>query len=75
MAALADYTLRRHYPGVADAPHPHLALFEAIVERQAALLAQWPLVGFIHGVMNTDNMSLAGKTINVVAGLVSFTYC
>ena len=64
MAALADYTLRRHYPQAADAPHPHLALFEAIVERQAALLAQWQLVGFVHGVMNTDNMSLAGETID-----------
>jgi serine/tyrosine/threonine adenylyltransferase len=64
MVALAEYTMRRHYPQAAEAPHPHLALFDAIVERQAALVAQWQLVGFIHGVMNTDNMSLAGETID-----------
>ncbi len=64
MAALADYTLHRHYPEAAEASHPHLALYDAIVERQAALLARWQLVGFIHGVMNTDNMSLAGETID-----------
>jgi len=64
LGALADYTVRRHYPEAAAAAHPHLALFDAVVERQASLLAQWQLVGFIHGVMNTDNMSLAGETID-----------
>ena len=62
--ALADYTLARHYPELADAPHPHLALFDAILERQARLIARWQLVGFIHGVMNTDNMALSGETID-----------
>jgi uncharacterized protein YdiU (UPF0061 family) len=62
--ALADYTLARHYPELAGAPEPHAALFDAILERQARLLAQWQLVGFIHGVMNTDNMALSGETID-----------
>jgi serine/tyrosine/threonine adenylyltransferase len=64
LRALADYTRRRHYPELADAPDPHLALFNAILERQAALIARWQLVGFIHGVMNTDNMALSGETID-----------
>ena len=62
--ALADYTLSRHYPELTDTPEPHLALFEAILERQARLIARWQLVGFIHGVMNTDNMALSGETID-----------
>jgi uncharacterized protein YdiU (UPF0061 family) len=61
---LADYTLARHYPELAHAPEPHLALFDAILERQARLIARWQLVGFIHGVMNTDNMALSGETID-----------
>ena len=64
LRALADYTLARHYPELADAPEPHLALFDAIIERQARLIARWQLVGFIHGVMNTDNMALSGETID-----------
>ena len=64
MRALADYTRARHYPELTDAPDPHAALFAAIVERQARLIARWQAVGFIHGVMNTDNMSLAGETID-----------
>jgi serine/tyrosine/threonine adenylyltransferase len=64
LRTLADYTLARHYPELADAPEPHLALFEAILARQAALIARWQLVGFIHGVMNTDNMALSGETID-----------
>ncbi len=64
LAALADYTRRRHFPALMDAAEPHVALFEAIVERQARLIAQWQLVGFIHGVMNTDNMFLSGETID-----------
>jgi uncharacterized protein YdiU (UPF0061 family) len=64
LTALADYTRARHYPELAGAPEPHLALFDAIVERQAALIARWQLVGFIHGVMNTDNMALSGETID-----------
>jgi serine/tyrosine/threonine adenylyltransferase len=62
--ALADYTRARHYPELADSPEPHLALFDAIVRRQAYLIARWQLVGFIHGVMNTDNMALSGETID-----------
>src|SRR5690606_23102561 len=64
LGALADYTRHRHYPEIADGDGAHLALFEAIVERQAALVARWQLVGFIHGVMNTDNMALSGETID-----------
>jgi uncharacterized protein YdiU (UPF0061 family) len=62
--ALADYTLARHYPELADAPEPYIALFDAILARQASLIARWQLVGFIHGVMNTDNMALSGETID-----------
>ena len=62
--ALADYTLARHYPELADSPEPYLALFDAILARQASLIARWQLVGFIHGVMNTDNMALSGETID-----------
>jgi uncharacterized protein YdiU (UPF0061 family) len=62
--ALADYTLARHYPELADVPEPYIALFDAILARQASLMARWQLVGFIHGVMNTDNMALSGETID-----------
>ena len=61
---LADHVIQRHYPDVASADNPYLALFEAIVGRQARLVARWQLVGFIHGVMNTDNMLLSGETID-----------
>jgi serine/tyrosine/threonine adenylyltransferase len=68
LRALADYTRARHYPEIAAGPAPdpdsYLALFEAILERQASLIARWQLVGFIHGVMNTDNMALSGETID-----------
>jgi protein adenylyltransferase len=64
LQALADYTRQRHYPELATAEAPHLALLEAVMERQARLIAQWQCVGFIHGVMNTDNMALSGETID-----------
>jgi uncharacterized protein YdiU (UPF0061 family) len=64
LRALADYTRARHYPELADSPEPHLALFDAILERQARLIASWQLVGFVHGVMNTDNMALSGETLD-----------
>ena len=64
LRALADYTRARHYGELAGAPEPHLALLGAIIERQARLIARWQLVGFIHGVMNTDNMALSGETID-----------
>jgi len=62
--ALADYVIARNYPEVADAPNPYTALLEAVALRQASLIAQWMHIGFIHGVMNTDNMSVAGETID-----------
>jgi uncharacterized protein YdiU (UPF0061 family) len=64
VTCLADYVTRRHYPELKDEANPYLALYEAIVMRQAALVAQWMSVGFIHGVMNTDNMQVAGETID-----------
>jgi uncharacterized protein YdiU (UPF0061 family) len=62
--ALADYTIRRHFPDLAADGNPYLALLGAVMERQASLVARWLLVGFIHGVMNTDNMALCGETID-----------
>jgi len=62
--ALADYTRARHYPELTDSPEPYAALFDAILARQASLIARWQLVGFIHGVMNTDNCALSGETID-----------
>jgi uncharacterized protein YdiU (UPF0061 family) len=62
--ALADYTIRRHFPDLTPDGNPYLALLRAVMERQAALVARWLLVGFIHGVMNTDNMALCGETID-----------
>ena len=61
---LADYAIARHDPALAGAPDRFLGLLEAVACRQAALLAQWMNVGFIHGVMNTDNMTLSGETID-----------
>ena len=61
---LADYTIARHYPDVAAAGNPYLAFFDAVCHAQARLIAQWMGVGFIHGVMNTDNMTISGETID-----------
>lgn len=61
---LADYAIARHYPDAAQAENPYLALFQAVVEAQASLIARWMLVGFVHGVMNTDNMTISGETID-----------
>jgi uncharacterized protein YdiU (UPF0061 family) len=61
---LADHAISRHYPAAAEADNPYLALFRAVVSAQAALVAQWMLVGFVHGVMNTDNMTISGETID-----------
>ncbi|MBF0130179.1 MAG: YdiU family protein [Alphaproteobacteria bacterium] len=61
---LADHVIARHYPDAASAEQPYRALFERVVLRQADLVARWMLVGFIHGVMNTDNTSIAGETID-----------
>jgi uncharacterized protein YdiU (UPF0061 family) len=64
LRSLADYVIARHYPEAAQADNPYRALLDAVIARQAALVAQWMLVGFIHGVMNTDNSSVAGETID-----------
>ncbi|KOP65932.1 hypothetical protein AMS62_12315 [Bacillus sp. FJAT-18019] len=63
---LADYTLKRHYPDadLGDGANRYLVLLQEVIKRQAALIAKWQLVGFIHGVMNTDNMTLSGETID-----------
>jgi uncharacterized protein YdiU (UPF0061 family) len=61
---LADHAITRHHPAAAGADRPALALFEAVVAAQADLVAQWMLVGFVHGVMNTDNMTISGETID-----------
>ncbi|WP_342428080.1 YdiU family protein [Paenibacillus sp. FSL L8-0158] len=64
LRALADYTLERHYPEVANDENRYLSLLQEVIKRQAELIARWQLVGFIHGVMNTDNMTLSGETID-----------
>lgn len=64
LQTLADYTLQRHFPEVADGPDRYLGLLRQVAQRQAELIAKWQLVGFIHGVMNTDNMALSGETID-----------
>ena len=64
LEALAQYTLRRHYPEIAEAPDPYVELLRAVSKRQARLVAQWLSYGFIHGVMNTDNMAVSGETID-----------
>jgi serine/tyrosine/threonine adenylyltransferase len=61
---LADHVIARHYPEAARADRPYRSLFELVTTRQAELIARWLLVGFIHGVMNTDNMSIAGETLD-----------
>jgi uncharacterized protein YdiU (UPF0061 family) len=61
---LADHVIARHYPDVAKADRPYHVLLEGVVARQADLVARWLLVGFIHGVMNTDNTSISGETID-----------
>ncbi|WP_075220717.1 protein adenylyltransferase SelO [Acuticoccus yangtzensis] len=64
LRALADFVIARHYPELTEAEVPALALFEAVKARQADLVARWMGVGFIHGVMNTDNMTISGETID-----------
>jgi len=61
---LAEYTIARHDPALADSQQPLLGLLRSVAERQAALVAQWMNIGFIHGVMNTDNMAVSGETID-----------
>lgn len=61
---LADHAIARHHPAAAAADQPHLALLDAVIATQASLVARWMLVGFVHGVMNTDNMTISGETID-----------
>ena len=61
---LLDYVITRHYPDTRNADVPALAVLEAVAQRQAALIADWLSIGFIHGVMNTDNMAISGETID-----------
>ena len=61
---LADHAIARHYPDAAHASRPYVALLEAVATAQADLIAQWMSLGFIHGVMNTDNTAISGETID-----------
>jgi len=64
LKVLADYVIARHYPDAQQADNSYLALLEGVIERQAELIAHWMQLGFIHGVMNTDNMNVSGETID-----------
>ena len=64
LKALADYAITRHFPKALKARNPVLDLLKAVINRQASLIAQWQSVGFVHGVMNTDNMAVSGETID-----------
>jgi serine/tyrosine/threonine adenylyltransferase len=64
LKSLADYTINRHYVACKESENPYLAFLNAVIAKQAALVAQWMHIGFIHGVMNTDNMSISGETID-----------
>jgi uncharacterized protein YdiU (UPF0061 family) len=64
LQALADYTIKRHYPEIEGDENQYLSLLQEVIKRQAALISQWQLIGFIHGVMNTDNMAISGETID-----------
>ena len=64
LRVLADYVIGRHYPAAAQAANPYLALLESVANAQVNLIAQWMSIGFIHGVMNTDNTAISGETID-----------
>ncbi|MEZ4600656.1 MAG: YdiU family protein [Syntrophotaleaceae bacterium] len=64
LRTLAEYTIRRHYPELMQADNPYFALLQEVLQRQTSLVARWLLVGFIHGVMNTDNVALSGESID-----------
>jgi serine/tyrosine/threonine adenylyltransferase len=61
---LTDYAIARHYPEAAEAENPYLEFYRRVIDAQASLVARWMLVGFVHGVMNTDNMTISGETID-----------
>ncbi|WP_226537463.1 protein adenylyltransferase SelO [Fictibacillus halophilus] len=64
LQALADYAIDRHYPHVKDDENKYLSFYKEVIKRQVSLIAKWQLAGFIHGVMNTDNMTISGETID-----------
>jgi serine/tyrosine/threonine adenylyltransferase len=64
LQALADYAIERHYPEVKDDENKYFSFYKEVIKRQASLIAKWQLAGFIHGVMNTDNMTISGETID-----------
>ena len=64
LRALADYTINRHFPVIEEVENRYIYLLNEVIKRQAKLIAKWQLVGFIHGVMNTDNMTISGETID-----------
>ena len=64
LRVLADYTIERHFPELVDSANRYVDFFRAVMDRQAALIARWQLVGFVHGVMNTDNVAISGETID-----------
>lgn len=64
LRTFADYTIKRHFPELEGDGNPYVSLLEEVIKRQANLIAKWQLVGFIHGVMNTDNMTISGETID-----------
>jgi uncharacterized protein YdiU (UPF0061 family) len=64
LRVLADHVIERHYPELTHEERPYLGMLDAVIDRQAELVAGWQLIGFIHGVMNTDNTSIAGETID-----------
>ena len=61
---LCDYTMKRHFPEILSSKNPYKSFLDKVIESQAKLIAQWMNVGFIHGVMNTDNTSISGQTID-----------
>ncbi|WLV24552.1 YdiU family protein [Aciduricibacillus chroicocephali] len=64
LRALADYTIERHYPDAKEDENPYFAFLKAMIDRQAKLIASWQHIGFIHGVQNTDNVTVSGETID-----------
>lgn len=64
LKALSDYAINKHYSHLKQTEAPYLSLFKTVIKRQAELIANWQLIGFIHGVMNTDNMTISGETID-----------
>lgn len=64
LKAMAEYTINRHFPNIKDDENPYTSLLEEVIKSQASLISNWQLVGFIHGVMNTDNMTISGETID-----------